>query len=133
MIKSKKYLSYFGDNNYDACILLAYRENQYSRYLISIDRYLELEKKLHDFLVFNLDSIFDECNQFKKSIPKPQNTTDEIDSIIAENMQEEDKDNKFDKLIGYSQAKLNLLKINEYIGKILDMEDELKQNTKEKN
>ena len=58
---------------------------------------------------------------------------DEIDSIIAEKMQKEDHDNEFDKLIGYSQAELNLLKINEYIGKILDMGDELKQNTKEKN
>ena len=48
-------------------------------------------------------------------------------------MQEEDQDNEMDTFLRYSQAKLHLLKINEYIGKILNMEDELKRNTKEKN
>ena len=133
IIKSKKFLSYLGNDCHDACILLAYRGNQYSRYLISIDRYLELENKLHGFLIFNLEDILDEYIQFKKSIPKPPNTTDEIDNIIAENTKKEDHDNEIDSLIGYSQAKLHLLKINEYIGKFLDMEDELKRNTKEKN
>ena len=42
-------------------------------------------------------------------------------------MKEEDHDNEIDKLLGYSHAKQNLLKINEYIGKFLDMEDELKR------
>jgi transcriptional regulator with XRE-family HTH domain len=129
--KAKKLISYFDDNHIGSCILLAHREEKYLRYLISIDKYLELENYIYLSLVGNLEQIFENFNKLSKSYPKT--ISEELNSIIAENMQEEDHDNEIDKLLGYSQAKLHLLKINEYIGKILDMEDELKRNTKEKN
>lgn len=129
--KSKKLLSYFGDSNTKTCILLAHREEKYLRYLISIDKYLELENYIYLSLVGNLEHVFEKFNKLSKSYPKT--ISDDLNSIIAENTKKEDHDNEIDSLIGYSQAKLHLLKINEYIGKILDMEDELKRNTKEEN
>ena len=47
-------------------------------------------------------------------------------------MKEEDEDAFFDRLIHYRQAKKHLLDINEYIGKLLDMEEEIKQNSEDK-
>lgn len=128
---SKKLLSYFGNSDTKTCILLAHREERYLRYLISIDKYLEIENYIYLSLVGNLEQILENFNKLYKSYPKT--ISEELNSIITENMQEEDHDNEIDKLLRFSQAKLHLLKINEYIGKILDMEDELKQNTKEKN
>lgn len=130
-LKSEKLLSFFGDSDTKTCILLAHREEKYLRYLISIDKYLELENYIYLSLVGNLEQVLENFNKLSKSYPK--NISEELNSIIAENMQEEDQDNEMDTFLRYSQAKLHLLKINEYIGKILNMEDELKQNTKEKN
>jgi len=127
--KSNKLLSYFGNSNTKTCILLAHREEKYLRYLISIDKYLELENFIYLSLVGNLEHIFEKFNKLSKSYPKT--ISDDLNSIIAENMQEEDQDNEIDKFLRFSQAKLHLLKINEYIGKILDMENELKRNTEE--
>ncbi len=160
--KSRKLLEYFkSNNNYEACVLISNRHEPSQRFLINIDKYLELENFIYLSLVGNLENVFEEYNQFYKSFsPHALSGLDDIinagtnynnsmddsvpnyietekdndlDDIISDSMKEEDNDAFFDKLIGYKQAKLHLLKINEYIGKLLDMEDEIKQkNKKEK-
>ena len=116
--RSKALLDYFG--NKEVCILVAKRSNPSERYLISIDKYMELENYIYRSLLGNLEFLFDEYYDLYKSTAE-----EDLDDIINENMREENEEAFFSKLIHYREAKNHLLNINEYIGKLLDMEDKI--------
>ena len=124
--KSESLLRYF--NEKEICILAVNRNNQSERYLISIDKFIELEDFIYHSLIGNLEFVFEEYDQIHSSLAE-----EDLDEIISDNIKEEDEDAFFDRLIHYSQAKKHLLDINEYIGKLLDMEETLKQNSEDKN
>lgn len=102
------------------------RNDQSERYLISIDKFLELEDFIYHSLIGNLEFVFEEYDQLHSS-----SAEEDLDGIISDNM-EEDHSDVIDRLIYYSKAKKHLLDINEYIGKLLDMEETLKQNSEKK-
>ena len=122
--KSESLLKYF--NEKEICILAVNRNDQSEKYLISIDKFLELEDFIYHSLIGNLEFVFEEYDQIHSS-----SAEEDLDGIISDNTKE-DGDDLFDRLIYYSNAKKHLLDINEYIGKLLDMEETLKQNSEEK-
>ena len=122
-------LSFFGDeNDKEVCVLLYHRNERYLRCLLNIDKYIELEKFLFLSLDSNLENLFREYNEMHRSLSK--DGAKDLDSIISNNMKEEDKEAYLDSLIHTPQAKHQLLKIDEYIKKLLEMEHELKQKRK---
>ncbi len=123
--KSQNLLKYF--NNKEVCILAANRYDPFERYLISIDKFLELEDFIYHSLIGNLEFVFEEYDQLHSS-----SAEEDLNDIISDNMKEEDEEMFFDRLIRYPKAKKHLLDINGYIGKLLDMEEKFKQNSEEK-
>ena len=63
--KSESLLKYF--NEKEICILAVNRNNQSERYLISIDKFLELEDFIYHSLIGNLEFVFEEYDRLHSS------------------------------------------------------------------
>ena len=89
--KSESLLRYF--NEKEICILAVNRNNQSERYLISIDKFIELEDFIYHSLIGNLEFVFEEYDQIHSSLAE-----EDLDGIISDNMKE-DQDDVIDSLI----------------------------------
>ena len=116
--KAKRLREYFGKENTKTCILLANRYEEFDYMLLSVERFIKFEDYIYNSVVGNLEIIAEEYYGIYKIDRK------NIDSIISENI---DKDDTATSMVRSSAAKEHLLKIEEYIEIIREMEDEIRR------